>query len=152
MKLFLKSLIFFLALSALSASCSKEGPIGGVVAGSPGLAWKKTALDQDTITTAGTLDTTIQSLGSYFGPIYVDVLVVTTGISGTIGATSWLQQSGDDGTNWATVDSVLITSGKKERRISTNVLGGNIRLFTVGDTATQSTKLDVSYLIAGKPE
>jgi len=144
--------IFSFALAALmivliASGCSKEGPAGEGFAYAK-RPWNKTVQSQETITDA---DTITQTIGSFFSPIYYEIQVAADSVSGSTAATATLQQSIDDGSNWTTLGTVTINGVTTRETLTGNCLGGTIRLYTIS-TGTQSTTLDVSHIIAGKPE
>ena len=149
----MKNLFYILIGSLLltAAGCSQTKPDGDPMV--IGIAASRLIeVTQDTLNSAGALDTVNFTIGSYFGsPTAYDVQVSADSISGATAGNAILQWSAaPSGTDWYNISTTVINGTQTRARLTGDILGGRLRLHVLApDTATQVTTIRVDGQFSG---
>jgi len=107
----------------------------------------------DTLSASSSKDTSDYDIGTFFGPMNYHVDLFADSLSGSTGATYFLQNSLEfSGNDWYNVTTGAIDGVSTKARLSGTILRGRLRLRTITPTSTQSTALrTVAFLTEDNP-
>lgn len=101
----------------------------------------------DTISTSSSVDTVTFTAPDYAFEYKYEWLFHADSLSGSTGATAYVQHAARNSTKYVTITSTVIDGVQTLYRYAGSVLGGRVRLLVIAPSSTQSTKITPFFQI-----
>jgi len=143
MKTLIQSIFAIALFAVILSGCGMQAPHLDTSAASYGPLFRTFTAFNDTITTSGTADTTIVTVGTFNRAMSINIQVSTDSLSGTTNAAAYLQQRLGANNTWKTLDTVTIDGDAINDFLTSDVTGGSYRVYIISNGTAQSNIVTV---------